>query len=473
MTLLKKLAITSAGTAVVGFTVAWLGFWQVQRIAAEAKQVIQGPADKMDRYGALNLEFSTLRVAARNILVYALTDQKEILKEQISRFEASRTKCAAKIADLKTRAESQEERQQLEVLSSNHDKWISVTVEVEDMCNRGLAREAAVKSAKEARGAALTMDAARDKLWNLQRINLHAASAQMEAARAKAGWIALGGVSLTVAAALLALLALRSFRKQLGKAVQDLALHADQMAGSATQITSASQALANTASPQSAAVQEASSSAEQVTKFSLESSRKASDTAEQVASVDKLIREGNQTVTTMRSTMEELRSSGARISEVIRVIEEIAFQTNILALNAAIEAAHAGNDGLGFAVVANEVRTLAQRSAEAARNTEELVTDSLNKSLSGSECARQVDAVFRQIEDKTRQLLSLTEHVRSGNAAQSEYIGSIASRVSDLNGGIHNTAAAAEEGASASAQMSHQAQSVEQIAAHLAEMIGV
>ncbi len=473
MTLLKKLGVASACMAAVGFTVAWLGFWQVGNLAGEAGNVIGGPAAKLDSYGALNLELASLRVAARNILVYAMSEQESILQEQLVRFEKSRLKCDTQLQALLSKAESPEERAPLERLAANHAKWVGVSMEVIDLCKRGQAREAAAKSTKEARLPALAMDEARDTLWKIQQKNLQLGAARMQAARAKAGWTAAGGVTATLLAAIMALHTLRSFHKYLGGTVRELAVNADQMSGAATQISSASQSLANTASQQSAALHEAAFSAEQVTQFSRESSAQAVDTAAEVAGVDRLIREGNITVQTMRGAMEKLRNSSSRISEVIKVIEEIAFQTNILALNAAIEAAHAGKEGLGFAVVADEVRTLARRSAEAARNTESLVSDSLAKSLSGADCAQQVENVFRDIQERTGHLLRLTNSVRSGNEEQTKYIGSVATRVSELNQAIHNTAAAAQESASASSQMSNQARTLEQIAAELAGKIGV
>ena len=169
--------------------------------------------------------------------------------------------------------------------------------------------------------------------------------------------------------------------------------------------------------------------AEEMSAISQKSSGDVAAAATLVGAVDRHVRDGNCTLATMMGAMDEIGSSSQKISGIIRVIDEIAFQTNILALNAAIEAARAGDAGLGFAVVADEVRTLAQRSAQAAHDTSELVTDSLVKSRSGRDCVGQVEAVFREISESTSRLKALTANVRTGSEEQVRGIAQIAGAI--------------------------------------------
>src|SRR5207342_1997764 len=128
-----------------------------------------------------------------------------------------------------------------------------------------------------------------------------------------------------------------------------------------------------------------------------------------------LIEEANQHLAAMMESMKEINGSSERISKIIRVIDEIAFQTNILALNAAVEAARAGEAGMGFAVVADEVRNLAQRSAQAAKDTATLIEESIANSNDGNSKLEQVANAITGITEKTVRVKTLVDEVHLGS----------------------------------------------------------
>jgi methyl-accepting chemotaxis protein/methyl-accepting chemotaxis protein-1 (serine sensor receptor) len=259
---------------------------------------------------------------------------------------------------------------------------------------------------------------------------------------------------------------------ELRYAAGELTTGAREMSSAATQISTVSQSLAQITSGQAASVAKMAAAAEQMSSISQKSAGDVAAAATLVGAVDRHVQEGSGTLATMTGAMDEIGSSSEKISGIIRVIDEIAFQTNILALNAAIEAARAGDAGLGFAVVAEEVRTLAQRSAQAARDTGALVTDSLEKSRSGGDCVARVEAVFREISQNASRLKDLTANVRTGSEEQVKGIAQIASAISKMDEGFQSTASHAEESASASTEMSAQTEAVKEIADRLARMIG-
>ena len=188
--------------------------------------------------------------------------------------------------------------------------------------------------------------------------------------------------------------------------------------------------------------------------------------------VDARVSEGNQTLDLMVGSMEAITDSSGRISKIIKVIDEIAFQTNILALNAAVEAARAGESGMGFAVVADEVRNLAQRSAQAARDTAGLIEDSIAKSNDGSVKLQRMAEVIRGITENTGKVKAFIDEVSLASVEQAKGVDAISKGVSQMEKSTQDTASFSEESASASEQLSAQAQTLNQIAEQVAAMVG-
>jgi methyl-accepting chemotaxis protein len=170
--------------------------------------------------------------------------------------------------------------------------------------------------------------------------------------------------------------------------------------------------------------------------------------------------------------MDDIGASGARVSKIIKVIDEIAFQTNILALNAAVEAARAGEAGLGFAVVADEVRNLAQRCAQAAKDTAGLIEESLSKSKGGRDSVEQVNAVFHEISANAGKVTALIRDVSSGSEQQATGIQQIATAMAQMNQTTQTIAATAEESAAATSEMANQAKTLEEVVSSLKELVG-
>ena len=159
----------------------------------------------------------------------------------------------------------------------------------------------------------------------------------------------------------------------------------------------------------------------------------------------------------MASAMDAIKLSSDNIAKIIKTIDEIAFQTNILALNAAVEAARAGEAGAGFAVVAEEVRALAQRSAQAAHETAEKIEDSIGKSQQGIVFSAKVSASLEEILGKARQVDDLIAEIATSSREQSQGIGQISTAVSQMDKVTQTNAAAAEESAAAAQELSAQA----------------
>ena len=173
-----------------------------------------------------------------------------------------------------------------------------------------------------------------------------------------------------------------------------------------------------------------------------------------------------------QEAMKDLDASGENIARIIKVIDGIAFQTNILALNAAVEAARAGEAGMGFAVVADEVRNLAQRCAQAAKDTAALIEESIAKSNDGKVKVDQVASAIRAISEESAKVKTLVDEVNLGSQEQARGIEQIGKAITQMEQVTQKTAANAEESASAAEELSAQSETLKNVVVRLTAMVG-
>jgi ABC-type transporter Mla subunit MlaD len=264
----------------------------------------------------------------------------------------------------------------------------------------------------------------------------------------------------------------KSISKPIGNIIAGLTEGADQVASAASEVSAGSQSLAEGASEQAASIEETSSSLEEMSSMTRKNAENANKARTMMAEAGQIVVKANQYMTDMADAVQEITKSSEETGKIIKTIDEIAFQTNLLALNAAVEAARAGEAGAGFAVVADEVRNLAMRAAEAARNTSDLIENTINSIRNGNDLAQTTKKAFNENMEIARKVGHLVDEISAASNEQAKGIEEVNRAVTEMDKVVQQVAANAEESASASEEMSAKAEQMKAFVAELAAMVG-
>jgi len=263
-------------------------------------------------------------------------------------------------------------------------------------------------------------------------------------------------IGVTLASMAIALVSGRRISSRIGHSVESLGTAAVQTTDSASQVHEASKTLADGSSSQAASLEETSASLEQISSMSRQNATNAENAKTLATDARGVAESGAQSMKQMLEAMQGMHDSNNEVAKIVKTIDDIAFQTNILALNAAVEAARAGEAGMGFAVVADEVRRLAQRSAQAAKETEARINDSVQRSSHSMEISQNVSSLLAQIVSKSRDVDKLVAEIASASEQQRNGVDQVNKAVNEMDKITQANAATAEE-ASAAAQVLHNA----------------
>jgi methyl-accepting chemotaxis protein len=249
-----------------------------------------------------------------------------------------------------------------------------------------------------------------------------------------------------------------SLLDSLSQTMTDINISADQVASGSKQVSNASQALSQGTTEQASSIEELTASITEIAAQTRQNASFAADANKIAIQSQSDAQKGNDHMKDLLKSMVEINQASANISNIVKVIDSIAFQTNMLALNAAVEAARAGQYGKGFAVVAEEVRNLAARSAAAVKDTTTIIEGTITKAQAGSEIANETAAFFQKIVDGLEKNAELVSNIATASNDQATGISQINSGIEQVSQVVQTNSATAEESAASSEELSAQAE---------------
>jgi methyl-accepting chemotaxis protein/methyl-accepting chemotaxis protein-1 (serine sensor receptor) len=459
--------LTANFAAMVAVMALLCGFLMVDagRLQRILERDVKASARRTDLIGQLNTSLAEMK-GVRQLLITGDTSTAEQRRSLLGAGSAKVDRLLAELDPLVTVAR---ERQLLESLRKAHQSWAANHRDPGARCADCHAPGAVgMEGGNRQHGQ---MEQASEGLAQVQRDSLAAASGEVETTVARSHWYAIGLGGLAAALCAWILRVVHRSMKSLRKTTLLLSEGSTQAVAGAMHVKDASAALAQNAEQQSRNVGTTSSTAEELAAMTQKNAGLANQSAALMVRVEEGVQAANSTLRSLQASMDEIAASSGKVSGIIKVIDGIAFQTNILALNAAVEAARAGESGLGFAVVADEVRNLAQRSAEAARDTSGLIDESAAKSIEGR---TRLDEVIKSIEEitaRSTEVKALVDGVSLGNQEQAKGIEEIARSVRQMEQQVHQVLRSGEDLTLVAQQISAQTTTVENGVARLQSMV--
>ena len=449
----------------------WFSLASAGKLGAVVEGLVHRDARNLELAGAIATDLAKMRTAQRGVIMYSAVNDRERIEVNRAAFTTAVDDLRAKLTAMRpllVQPESQTDAARIEAALAPYVESFGPIVR---LC---AARDlpGALKIAKSVGVYGDEMEKRAGVIARMERGILDESSRRAGSTVALVHWVGIGLLGIAMGCSAAGLIVAVGVQRSLRSIAANLAQGAAQIASASHQVASASQTIAQGASEQAASLEETSAASQEISGTAHNNAEKSRSAAEVIGASHRQIEGGRETLQQMLASMEAIRASSGRIAQIIGVIDQIAFQTNILALNAAVEAARAGEAGRGFAVVADEVRGLAQRSAQAAKDTAALIQESIASSTEGVSRVGEVAELIGSVAAGSARMKTLIDEVSSGSEQEMRGIEGISRALSQMDQVTQSAAATAEETASASEELSSQAQLLNGAVSTLREMVG-
>jgi methyl-accepting chemotaxis protein len=448
-----------------------IGWWGVSSTFRDLKEISDVHVPGIKALGIINEAHTSLQKIEKNLLipeVYGNGAEKERQIKLVETYSARADK-AWKIYEPLPR--TSDEAALWNSLKPAWEAWKKDNGQVIELAKAGRHDEAVALSTGRARES---FYASQKLLDDLIEANDKASRATQQSAETMGTMYKtltlVGSIAGTLLAVFLGFFLSAYITRPINRAVAGISEGADQVAAASGQVSAASESLAEGASEQASSLEETSSSLEEMSSMTRQNADNAGQAKSMMGQARQVLDTVDRNMGNMARAIDEITHTSEETGKIIKTIDEIAFQTNLLALNAAVEAARAGEAGAGFAVVANEVRNLAMRAAEAAKNTSTLIENTITAVKGGNELTQLTRQSFQENMEIVAKIGNLVDEIAVASQEQAQGIEQINKAVAEMDRVTQSTAASAEESASASEQMTAQAAQLKQ---HVTELVSL
>jgi methyl-accepting chemotaxis protein len=470
MSIGRKLAVSFGAVVGVGLLMSVASLKIIYNLSSSVTQSVNTTVNSVEQVGALTTALAAMRSAEAGFILFSSLNDAGQSESEKQRFRdsASRMRTSIEAVRAAMPGKNNTELSQLENGQTALTEYFQRMVQVcaEQKCNEAL-------DLHTQKVLPLNRDLERiaAELSRVQREMSSTTSQEAEHQRALSSWLGFILIGAILVISVISAFVLRSVNGNLRQCAAGMGTGAEQIASAAGQVAAASESLAQQASSQAASLEETSATTGEISSMTKRNAENTRSATNLVYQGEKSMGEANRRLEQMVHSMKEINSSSDKISRIIRVIEEIAFQTNILALNAAVEAARAGAAGMGFAVVADEVRNLAQRCSQAAHDTTSLIEESIARATGGTADLDLVAKAIGDVAENFAHIKTLVEEVNLSSQEQAKGIEQVTQTMARMNRTTQQTAASAEQSAAAATEMSAQTQAMSDLIVSLRSMV--
>ena len=446
-----------------------VALWSSARVAADIRQVTERSAE-LQRTIAIYTSLFKIESSVRSMLWAGLDNDQALYaaakKASLDEFTTAHHDVDALAGSLTNKSD-----QDLAAsLRQKLDEWQTLHGQIVELGDSGRVAEALETLSKK---ATPLFRSAEDSARTIADLMFKATDdATQSLARSRAGTMTAIVITIALFVGVLVAWVVRSINSRLRGMSRELGEGGQLVVEASAQMSASAQSMSQGAAEQAASLEQTSASMEEIAAMTRTNADNSQQAAALMAEAARVLDQSNQSLADMVGAMTSIKESSNRVSKIIKTIDEIAFQTNILALNAAVEAARAGEAGMGFAVVADEVRNLAQRSAQAARDTTVLIEGAIASSSEGSQRVAQAAESFAAITERVTQVKRLVDSVSVASGQQAHGIEQVLQGIRQMEKVTQTTAATAEESAAASEQLNAQAGVTMQLVERLEVMVG-
>jgi methyl-accepting chemotaxis protein len=394
------------------------------------------------------------------------------IEDSIREIEATGAAVKQHSGELRRLISDEKARKALDTLDQGASQWVDYTKDFLRLANSNRFEDAHSVAQDKMLPILDEAEKAANLLANEEREALIASDRRARSNISSSRWVVFVAIGFNILVAFTMLWMVFKISSLLRQVAVELGKGAEHVAAAASEVSSSSQSLAQGSAEQAVSLDQTSASSEEINSMARENADNLRSAAGLVAQSQQEFAQTELALGQMVASMNEINNSSDQISRIIKVIDEIAFQTNILALNAAVEAARAGEAGMGFAVVADEVRNLAQRCAQAAKDTGGLIADSIARANDGKTKVDQVALAVRSITASAGKVGHLINQVTSGSDKQARETDQVARAIAQMKQVTQTTATSAKESAGAAEELNAQSESLREIVEELMAMVG-